>query len=110
MTKTMVAKATKVSSSSANVSSSTGGSPTNLPEKKFRAGAISATVWLNKGHNSAGEETEYRTISLERSYTDKTGNWQSTNSMRINDLPKAKVVVNKAYEYLVFREDLFTGA
>ena len=76
----------------------------NLPEKKFRAGAITATIWLNKGHNSNGEETEYRTISLERNYTDKEGRWQSTNSFRVNDLPKANLVLNKSYEYLVLAE------
>jgi hypothetical protein len=83
----------------------------NLPEKKFRAGTISATVWLNKGHKATGEETEYRTISLERSYTDNEGKWHTTNSMRINDLPKAGLVSRKAYEYLVFNEqDLFNGS
>ncbi len=83
----------------------------NFPEKKFRAGAISATVWLNKGHKANGEETEYKTISLERSYTDKEGKWHSTNSFRINDLPKANVVLKKAYEYLVLnQQDLFSGA
>ncbi len=83
----------------------------NLPEKKFRAGAVSATVWLNKGQQITGEETEYRTISIDRNYMDKEGKWQSTNSMRINDLPKAGVVLQKAYEFLVFKEqDLFKGA
>ncbi len=82
----------------------------NLPEKKFRAGAISATVWLNKGHRPNGEESEYRTISLDRNYTDKEGKWQSTNSFRLTDLPKAGLVLQKAYEYLVFNEqDLFKG-
>lgn len=82
----------------------------NMPEKKFRAGAVSATVWLNHGQRQSGEETEYRTISFERSYTDKDGKWQSSNSLRVNDLPKAQVVLNRAYEYLVFKEqDLFVG-
>ncbi|MBU0457721.1 MAG: hypothetical protein ABH824_03875 [Nanoarchaeota archaeon] len=82
----------------------------NFPEKKFRAGAISATVWLNNGHKVNGEDTKYKTISIERSYTDKDGKWQSTNSLRVNDLPKANVVLEKAYEYLVFAEqDLFKG-
>ena len=82
----------------------------NLPEKKFRAGAISATVWLNKGQNVNGEESEYKTISIERSYTDKEGKWQSTNSLRVNDLPKATVVLQKAYEHIVFKEqELFKG-
>ncbi len=76
----------------------------NMPEKKFRAGAISATVWVNKGK----EDNTYRTISIERSYTDKDGNWQSNNSLRINDLPKAILVLQKSYEDLVFKEqDLF---
>ena len=83
----------------------------NLPEKKFRAGAISATVWLNKGQPINGEPTEYRSISIERNYTNKDGKWQSTNSLRVNDLPKASVVLNKAYEFLVFKEqDLFVSS
>lgn len=87
-----------------------GSSQGNLPEKKFRAGAISATVWLNKGQRANGEESEYKTISIERSYTDKDGKWQSTNSLRVNDLPKACVVLQKAYESVVFKEqELFKG-
>lgn len=90
--------------------SSVDSAPGNLPERKFRAGAIAATVWLNKGQNMKGEETEYRTISLERSYTNKEGKWQSTNSLRLNDLPKAAVVLQKAYESLVLsQQDLFKG-
>ncbi len=82
----------------------------NYPEKKFRAGAISATVWRNKGQKANGDESEYKTISIERSYTDKTGKWQSTNSLRITDLPKAQVVLQKAYEHIVLQEqDLFKG-
>ena len=82
----------------------------NMPEKKFRAGAISATVWQNKGQSKNGDAVEYKTISIERGYKDKEGNWQSTNSLRINDLPRATVVLQKAYEYLVFKEqELFKG-
>ncbi len=82
----------------------------NLPEKKLRAGAVSATIWLNHGQSKNGEEAEYRTISLERSYKDKAGQWQSTNSFRIADLPKANVLLQKAYEFLIFKEqDLFAG-
>lgn len=74
----------------------------NQPEKKFRAGAISATVWLNQGQNKkTGETTSYRTISLQRGYKDKNDQWQSTNSMRVNDLPRAALMLTKAYEYVV---------
>ncbi|MBS3169319.1 hypothetical protein J4210_02440 [Candidatus Woesearchaeota archaeon] len=82
----------------------------NLPEKKFRAGAISATIWLNKGQLASGLESEYRTISIERNYTDKEGKWHSNNSLRINDLPKARLVLDRAYEFLLLQEqDLFKG-
>jgi hypothetical protein len=76
----------------------------NLPEKKFRAGAISATVWLNSGQSKTGEEVSYRTISLERGYKDKNDVWQSTNSMRVNDLPKVQVLLGKAYEYVILNQ------
>ena len=82
----------------------------NQPEKKFRAGAISATVWLNQGQNkTTGETTEYRTISLQRGYKDKKDQWQNTNSFRINDLPRAALVMKQAYEFLVTaQQDLTT--
>lgn len=82
----------------------------NLPERKIRAGAISATVWLNKGQKPTGEESEYRTISLERSYKDQGGEWKSSNSLRISDVPKAIAALQKAYETIVLNEqDLFKG-
>lgn len=74
----------------------------NQPEMKFRAGAVCATVWSNKVADKEG--AEFHTISLERSYVDKEGKWQSTTGMRINDLPRANVVLQKAYEYLVLAD------
>ena len=65
------------------------------PERKFRAGPISATIWRNQG-----EKGSYATIQLERSYKDGA-NWKSTASLRVNDLPKAVLVLNKAYDYLL---------
>lgn len=82
----------------------------NLPERKIRAGAVSATVWLNKSQKENGEESEYRTVSLERNYKDKGGEWKSSNSMRVGDVPKAIAALQKAYEHLVLNEqDLFKG-
>jgi hypothetical protein len=76
----------------------------NQPEKKFRAGAISATVWQNAGQRKDGTVTSFNTISFERGYKDKEGNWKSTSSLRIADIPKAVVVLSKAYEYLVMKQ------
>lgn len=74
----------------------------NLPEKKFRAGAISATVWRNTITKKDGSPADIMTVSFDRRYKDKeTEEWKSTKSLRSSDLPKAVVVLNKAYEYLV---------
>lgn len=74
-----------------------------LPEKKFSTGAISATIWKNNGTSRNGLPVEFRTVQLNRRYKDKEGNWQSTGSLRLNDLPKASLVLQKAYEYLVLK-------
>ena len=72
------------------------------PEKEFRAGAISATVWKNTIVKKDGSTAEVRSVTFRRSYKDKeTDEWKETNSMRAMDLPKATVVLNKAYEYIV---------
>ena len=78
---------------------------TNLPDKKFTTGVVSATVWKNQGKTKTGAVASYNTISLQRRYCDKNGVWKSTNSFRVNDLPKAILVLNKAYEYLALREE-----
>lgn len=72
----------------------------NKPEKKFRAGAISATVWKNAGEKN-GKPFSFHTISLDRNYKDVEGNWKHTASLRLTDLPKAGLVLNKTYEYLI---------
>lgn len=75
--------------------------PKNVPEKKFSTGAISATVWKNQRQSKEGKVFETHTISLQRRYSDNAGNWQSTNSLRIADLPKAALVLEEAFKYLV---------
>ena len=75
------------------------------PEKKFRAGAISATVWKNNAKRKDGTEASFRTISLERCYKDANNNWQNTNSFRINDLPRAELVLRQAYEFAIQTRD-----
>lgn len=73
----------------------------NLSLKKFRAGAIIATVWSNQTKDGEGE---YKTVSLERSYKDKEGIWKYTSSLRTADLPRASLVLQKAFEYLALSE------
>lgn len=77
----------------------------NAPEKKFRASPMTATIWSNEVVSQDGRLTVFRTINLERTYKDKEGKWQKTNSLRVNDLPKAILVLNKAYEFISVKEE-----
>lgn len=76
--------------------------PSNGPEKKFVAGGISATVWANEKEMN-GSAVAVHTISLTRTYKDRDGQWKQSASMRINDIPKAQLVLEKAYEYLTLK-------
>lgn len=75
---------------------------TNKPIKKFQAGAVSATIWENQ--DKSDPRISYRTVSFDRVYKDKSGSWKTTNSLRTADLPKAQIVLKKAYEFLVLKE------
>jgi len=69
------------------------------PEKKFKAGAVAATVWINKT-----EKGSFPSIQLSRSYLDKENNWKDTNSYKMNDIPKALLVLGEAYKYVAMKE------
>jgi len=75
------------------------------PEQKFRAGSVSATIWLNHSQDKDGKQVSFKTVNFERSYMDKNGNWQSTSALRVSDLPKAILVLNKAYEHLMLHDN-----
>ncbi|NJL44473.1 MAG: hypothetical protein HC945_04145 [Nitrosarchaeum sp.] len=76
----------------------------NPPVKKFRAGALTATIWENTNTTSDGRTEGYRTVTFERSYKDKDNSWKTTNTLRMNDLPRAALVLQKAYEYLALQD------
>jgi len=70
------------------------------PEVVFKVGAVRASVFQNVGVQK-GKEVLFPKVVLEVRYKDKAGQWQGTNSMSINDLPKAILALQKAYEYLM---------
>jgi len=72
----------------------------NVPEKKFKASPLIATIWSNEILTSDGQPRTFRTVTLERNYKDKDGKWKKTSSLRVNDIPKAILVLSKVYEYI----------
>lgn len=75
----------------------------NKPDINFRAGAITATVWKNKV-NKSGKTAEFYTVKLERRYKDNNNEWKSTDSLGLNDIPKAILVLNKCFEHIAMKK------
>ena len=70
------------------------------PEKVFKAGAVRASVFLNMIKKD-GQEIPIKKVVIEVRYRDKSGEWKGTNSLSLNEVPKAVTALQQAYEYLV---------
>lgn len=69
------------------------------PEITFRHGVCSASVFEN-AYERGGRTFAVRNVVFQRRYQDKDGNWVSTSTLRMNDIPKAVLVLNRAFEFL----------
>ncbi len=87
----------------ARVSAEVRGMENNKPAKKFRIGAVCATIWSNQGVGKDGTPRSFASVNVEKGYKDKEGVWKSGHSFSDNDLPKAIMVLTKAYEFLALR-------
>jgi len=72
----------------------------NKPETIFKVGAVRAAVFRNTIEKN-GQSIQLPKVTIEVRYKDKTGRWQGTNSLSLNDLPKAILALQKAFEYLM---------
>ena len=79
------------------------------PEITFRHGLCSASIYENEFVRGE-EKFTVRSVSFQRSYLDKEGNWQQTNSLKVNDIPKAVICLNKCYEFLTSNSFADAGA
>jgi len=69
------------------------------PEISFKVGAVRATVFRNLVANN-GKMVPLPKVVIEVRYKDKAGQWKGTNSLSLNDIPKAILALQKAFEYL----------
>ena len=69
------------------------------PVKRFFSMPLEVTVWENEGK----EGRIYNTVKLEKVYK-KNDDWKKTTSMNANDLPKAVMLMQKAFEFLQIDE------
>lgn len=73
------------------------------PIRKFQTGSVNLAVWKNAYVAAKdGHEGVTYSVTLERRYKDQTGTWQSTSTFRVNDIPKAALLLQKAYEFIAF--------
>ena len=78
------------------------------PEKVFKVGPVRASVFFNAiQHN--GRTAMLPKVVIEVRYKDKTGQWRGTNSLSLNDLPKAILALQQAYEFLATKKDAQTS-
>jgi hypothetical protein len=68
------------------------------PIKKYKLGLISLSAWKQ----TSNDKTFY-TFSFQRSYKDKEDNWQQTQQLRLEDLPKLKLLLEEAYKDIVVK-------
>jgi len=77
------------------------------PEKKFQCGAVEASIFENEIDQN-GKQFKVKKVAFQKRYKGVDG-WKSTNSLDVNDLPKAILALQKAFEYLALSPELPEG-
>lgn len=66
------------------------------PEKSFRLGAVSASVFVNQAEGGR----DFRNVVFQRSYLNRSGEREYGNSFNVSDLPVLERVLKLAQEYV----------
>ena len=84
----------------------------NSPEKVFRVGYVSASVFVNVSKRQEHGETverDFRSVSLQRSYQDDKGKWQYSNNLTLGDLANACRALKLAQAFVEEQEAVVVG-
>lgn len=74
------------------------------PVKEFRVGGISTSVWSNESEKDGRIVRRY-SVRLKKRYRDRqSGEWKDSDYLFTDDLPRARLVLDKAYEYVALKE------
>ena len=77
----------------------------NTPVKSFQMDNVRVSVWENTRENGDDQEYVTQSVTLNRGYKNAKGDWQNTGSLRKNDIPKAMLALQQAYEFMCKREN-----
>ncbi len=70
------------------------------PEKRYRCGGCETAIF----ENEIGKGVTVKKVSFQKRYKNSEGEWKSTYSLDVNDIPKAILALSKAYEHIVLKE------
>ena len=79
----------------------------NSPEKMFRIGNVSASVFVNEVQGEGGKR-KLRNVNLQRRYKDGD-EWKSSSSFGLGDLPQAIRALQLAQQHVEAVEADVTG-
>jgi hypothetical protein len=74
------------------------------PEKRFKCGACETAIFENEIRTNARTIAVKKT-AIQKRYRTADGQWKSTQSLDVNEIPKMILVLTKAYEYLAMGGD-----
>jgi len=69
------------------------------PIKNVKVGAINVAIWENKN----GEFTT-QSITITRTYKNKKGDFETTNSMRMQDIPLIKLALDEVLRFKYLKD------
>lgn len=69
------------------------------PEKTFRIGSISASIFRNTVEGESGSDRSFRSVTLQRRYRDGD-EWKYTYSLNFADIANAREVLRLALDHI----------
>jgi len=78
--------------------------PVNRPVQEFRVRNLSLAIWQNEGTRD-GRLVTLHSITLNKRYQDQqTGEWKDSSSFFPDDLPRLRLLLDKAYESILLKD------
>ena len=72
------------------------------PVKQFRAaGGVSAAVWRNESQQGGRTVVTHSVHFQKRYFDERDQTWKTSESYFPSDLPRLRLVIEKAYEYVM---------
>ena len=84
------------------------------PEISFKCGSCDAAVFENE-IVTGGKTIKIKKVSFQKRYKNSDGEWKTTHSLDVNDIPKAILALSKAqhrhslYKKVAHRQLYFVG-